>query len=450
MAAGWADVIDAVRNSARVCSPFVLLAGPASAADQMKCSMIYAADRLAPSQTPLWQGERAAHDRIRLAYLSGDFREHPMSHLTAGMFEQHDRSRFETIAISYGEDDGSAMRARVTRAFDRFFDVRHKPDPEIANLIRELEVDIAVDLTGYTAGMRANVLVQRPAPVQASYMGYPGTMGVDFIDYIIADRIVIPPEDQAFYVEQIAYLPDSYYATDASRSVAGETPTRADAGLPETGFVFCSFNNSFKITPDIFEVWMRLLRELDGSVLWLLEANASCANNLRSEACARGVAPDRLVFAPRIASADHLARHRLADLFLDTIYYGAHTTATDALFTGLPVLTCMGGTFASRVAASLLTAVGMPELITDSLGEYEALALDLARSPERLSALRAKLEADRARFPLFNTQLFTRRMRVRLRGNVGSAPKRHAAANFQRGIRAALRRQRWSENRRIA
>jgi protein O-GlcNAc transferase len=410
IAAGWADVIEAVRNSARVCSPFVLLASPASAADQMKCSMIYAADRLAPGQAPLWRGERAAHDRIRLAYLSGDLREHPMSHLTAGMFEQHDHSRFETIAISYGEDDGSAMRARVTRAFDRFIDVRHKPDPEIAGLIRELEIDIAVDLTGYTAGMRPNVLVQRPAPLQASYMGYPGTLGADFIDYIIADRIVIPPEHQKFYSERIAYLPDSYFVTDASRPVADATPTRADAGLPESGFVFCSFNNSFKITPEIFGVWMRLLRAVDGSVLWLLRTNESCVENLRTEANTRGVAPDRLIFAPRIASAEHLARHRLADLFLDTIYYGAHTTATDALFVGLPVVTCLGSTFTGRVAASLLEAVGMPELIASSLAEYEALALDLARNPERLSALRAKLDANRVSSPLFDTTLFTQRM----------------------------------------
>ena len=283
-------------------------------------------------------------------------------------------------------------------------------DPEIARLIRELEIDIAVDLTGYTAGMRANVLVQRPAPLQLSYVGYPGTLGADFIDYILADRIVIPDEHREFYTEQIAYLPPSYLVTDGSHRIADVTPTRAVAGLPERGFVFCSFNNSFKITPEIFDVWMRLLRGVDGSVLWLLGANAACVESLRSEANARGVAPDRLVFAPRIAVAEHLARHRLADLFLDTIYYGAHTTASDALFVGLPVLTCLGSTFTSRVAASLLDAVGMPELITHSLAEYEATAMELANDRDRLAVLRAKLMRNRSSFPLFDTKAFTRRL----------------------------------------
>jgi predicted O-linked N-acetylglucosamine transferase (SPINDLY family) len=410
MTEGWSKVIHALQGGARVSSPFALLATPASAADQMTCSVIYATDRFPPGQTPLWRGERTSHDRLRLAYLSGDFRDHAFPHLAAAMWERHDRTHFETVAISYGVDDGSAMRARLTRAFEHFIDVRHKSDPDIARLIREMEIDIAVDLTGYTAGMRANVLVQRPAPLQLSYVGYPGTMGAEFIDYIVADPVVIPPEHQRFYTEQIAYLPPSYLVTDGSHRIADVTPTRAQAGLPEHGFVFCSFNNSFKITPDIFDVWMRLLRAVDGSVLWLLAANASGVENLRSEAAARGVAPDRLVFAPRIAVAEHLARHRLADLFLDTIYYGAHTTASDALFAGLPVLTCLGSTFTGRVAASLLNAVGLPELIASSLAEYEAMAIGLARNRERLAALQAKLRRQRLSFPLFDTESFTRRL----------------------------------------
>ena len=410
MAEGWSKVISALQDGARVCPPFALLGSPASAADQLTCSTIYAAHRFPPATTPLSRGERTPHDRLRVAYLSADFRDHAFPHLAAGLWERHDRTRFEIFAISYGVDDGSAMRARLMRAFERFVDVRSMSDPEIARLMRELEIDIAVDLTGYTAGMRANVLVQRPAPLQLSYVGYPGTMGADFIDYIVADPIVIPPEHQKFYSEQIAYLPPSYLVTDGGHRIADVMPTRAQAGLPEHGFVFCSFNNSFKITPDIFDVWMRLLRGVDGSVLWLLGANASCVENLRSEARARGVAPDRLVFAPRIAVPEHLARHRLADLFLDTIYYGAHTTASDALFAGLPVLTCLGSTFTSRVAASLLNAVGLPELIANSLAEYEAAAMALAHDHDRLAALRDKLLLNRLSFPLFNTESFTRHL----------------------------------------
>jgi predicted O-linked N-acetylglucosamine transferase (SPINDLY family) len=405
---GWSKVIRALRDDARVSTPFALLASPASAADHRKCSMIYAANRIPPAATQSWRGERASHERIRVAYLSDDFREHPTSHLAAGLFEHHDRTRFETIGISYGVDDGSAMRARVSRAFDRFVDVRHKSDPAIARLIRELEVDIAIDLMGYTAGMRANLLVQRPAPLQVSYLGYPGTMGAEFIDYILADHVVIPQEHRKFYTEQIAYLPGCYQTTDAGRPVADATPSRGAAGLPAHGFVFCCFNNSFKITPEIFDVWMRLLRAVEGSVLWLLEGSVSCVRNLRREADARGVAPDRVVFAPRIASAEHLARQRLADLFLDTIYYGAHTTASDALFVGLPVVTHLGATFPSRVAASLLHAVGLPELIAGSLADYEAMAMDLARNHEQLAALRCKLMRQRLSFPLFDTGSFTR------------------------------------------
>jgi protein O-GlcNAc transferase len=408
LSAGWSRAISGLPDGARVTSPFALLASAASAADHLTCSRIYAADRFLPTRTPRWCGERASHRRIRIGYLSSDFREHATAHLAAGLFEHHDRARFETIALSSGKDDGSPMRARLAAAFDRFIDIQRKSDPEVTELIRELEIDIAVDLNGYTTGTRVGVLAQRPAPLQVNYLGYPGTLGADFIDYIIADRIVIPPEHQEFYTERVAYLPGSYQANDARRRIADVTPTRADVGLPAKGFVFCSFNNAFKITPEIFEVWMRLLSAVDDSVLWLLEANASCADNLRSEARRRDVAPDRIVFAPRMALAEHLARHRLADLFLDTIYYGAHTTASDALWAGLPVLTRLGSTFSGRVAASLITAAGMPELIVGSLAEYEALALNLARDSARLSALRAKLDRNRSGCPLFNTELFTR------------------------------------------
>jgi predicted O-linked N-acetylglucosamine transferase (SPINDLY family) len=278
----------------------------------------------------------------------------------------------------------------------------------VANLIRTLEIDIAVDRNGYNRGARSQILALRPAPIQVSYLAYPGTMGAEYIDYLIADRVVIPAEHQAFYTERVVYLPDSYQVNDSTRRIAERTPTRAEIGLPERGFVFCSFNANYKITPEIFEVWMQLLRQSECSVLWLLEGNAVASVNLRREATARGIAPDRLVFAPRLKLEDHLARHRLADLFLDTLPYGAHTTASDALWAGLPVLTCLGTTFAGRVAASLLHAIGLPELITHSLDEYASLALGLAADRTRLAMIKDKLARNRPNFALFDAHRFRR------------------------------------------
>jgi predicted O-linked N-acetylglucosamine transferase (SPINDLY family) len=326
----------------------------------------------------------------------------------AGLFEHHDRSRFETTALSYGPAVESDMRRRLQGSFDRFFDVRMQADWDVAVLIRRLEIDIAVDLKGLTGRARTNILARRAAPIQVSYIGYPGTMGADYIDYIIADRWVIPEPDRQWYSEKIVYLPDSYQANDSKRRIADRAPTRIEAGLPQTGFVFCSFNATYKISPDIFTLWMRLLRAIDGSVLWLIEENAVAVDNLRREAMERGVSPERLIFAPKISTDAHLARQRLADLFLDTLPYNAHTTASDALWAGLPVLTCPRSTFAGRVGASLLHAVGLPEMITASLEEYEALALRLARDPALLASLKAKLASNRLKCPLFDTQRFTR------------------------------------------
>ena len=328
-------------------------------------------------------GERYRHDRIRVAYLSADYHSHATSQLAAGLFDTHDKNRFETVAISFGPDDTSAMRGRLMRAFDRFIDVRDKSDGAAAALIREMEIDIAVDLKGFTQDGRPGILALRPAPVQVNYLGHPGTMGARYIDYLIADRRIVPDGHERHYSEKIVYLPDSYQANDRKRRIAERTPTRADEGLPETGFVFCSFNGSFKITPELFDIWMRLLKAVEGSVLWLLDDNPAAVRNLKREAEARGVSTQRLIFAPRRPVEEHLARHRLADLFLDTLPCNAHTTASDALWAGLPVLTCTGDTFAGRVAASLLSAVGLPELITDSLPSYEALAMKLARDPRR-------------------------------------------------------------------
>lgn len=349
---------------------------------------------------------RKDHDRIRLAYLSSDFRSHPVAMLILELFERHDRARFEVIAISLGPDDRSAYRARAEKAFDHFVDARDLTDGDIAALIVEMEVDILVDLNGHTQGARLGILARKAAPVQVNYLGYPGTIGADFMDYIIADRILVPVAEEVFYSEKIAALPVTYLP--GTSKPMGETPTRAQCGLPEKGFVFCAFNNAFKITPDVFDIWMRLLQQIEGSILWLRGPSDLARANLQREAQSRGVAAERLIFAPHVEKPeDHLARHRLADIFLDTLYYNAHTTASDALWCGLPVVTCRGKSFAGRVGTSLLAAIDLPELITESPQEYENLARDLARDPVRLAALKQKLADNRTRAPLFDIARFT-------------------------------------------
>jgi len=348
------------------------------------------------------------HEKIRLGYYSADFHNHATAHLTAELFERHDRDKFELIAFSFGPDRPDAVRARLVSAFDHFLDVRQHADAEIAALSRQLEIDIAVDLKGYTQDSRAGIFACRAAPVQVNYLGYPGTMAADYMDYIVGDDVVIPEAEYANYAEQVVALPSSYQVNDSQRKIADRTFTRAELGLPENGFVFCCFNNNFKILPDTFNIWMRILLRVASSVLWLFEDNPIAADNLRAQAARRGVAPDRLIFAPRVQLAEHLARHRAADLFLDTLPYNAHTTASDALWAGLPVLTCAGRAFAGRVAASLLTAVDMPELITTTMGDYEELAVALAKTPARLEALKRKLSANLRTTPLFDAGQFTR------------------------------------------
>jgi protein O-GlcNAc transferase len=377
--------------------------------DQAQTMRILARDKF-PPVPPLWRGERYRNERIRLAYVSADFHAHATATLMAGVFEHHDHRRFETVAISFGPNNRSPMRARLERGFDRFMDVSAQSDTQIAALLRQAEIDIVVDLKGYTSEARPAIFSFRPAPVQINFLGYPGTMGADFLDYLLADRFTVPPAHEVFYSEKIVRLPDGYQPNDRTRVAATEVPTRGQAGLPETGFVFCCFNNSFKIQPFLFDIWMRLLRERNGSVLWLLADNETASVNFKREAAARGVDAARLVFAPRMPQERHLARQRLADIFLDTLPYNAHTTASDALWVGLPVLTCMGGTFAGRAAASVLHAAGLPELVTHSLEEYEATALALARDPQRLSEIRAKLARNRDTHPLFDATRFTRHL----------------------------------------
>ena len=408
-------LVRAITGGTHVAQPFTLLPIAAGPAVQRRCAELFIADRY-PAAAPVWRGERYGHERIRVGYVSGDLREHPVAVLAAGLFEHHDRSRFETIAISFGSFEPDRMTERLKGAFERFIDVRGQGDREIAALLRELEIDIAVDLNGVTGDARPNIFAARPAPVQVNYLGYAGTLGANYWDYIVADRFVIPEELHDQYGEQVVSLPGSFMPNDDGRKISTQTPSRREAGLPEHGFVFCCFNNSYKFTPDAFEVWMRLLREVEGSVLWLSASNPGATQNLRREAEKRGVPAERLIFARRVASnEDHLARLKLADLFLDTLYYNAHTTACDALWAGLPLITHPGQTFASRVAGSLLTAVGLPELIAPSLAEYEALALQLAREPEWLAAIREKLVRNRTIYPLFNTDRFTRHMEAAYR-----------------------------------
>ena len=396
-------VLTAAEAGELVADPFVFLSLSNSPAAQLRLTQNYAREEHPAAAPPLWTGRRYRHERIRVAYVSADFREHAVAYLIAGLFEAHGRSRFEITVMALNPDNGDAMRARIARAADRFVDASRISDREAAEIIADSETDIAVDLMGYTQGSRPGIFAWRPAPIQVNYLGYPATMGASYIDYIVADRIVIPEDDRRFYAEQVVHLPDAYQVNDAKRQIADDTPTRREAGLPESGFVFCSFHTNYKITPVVFNIWMDLLREVEGSVLWLLEDSETTVANLRREAQERGVAASRLVFAPRMALPHHLARHRLADISLDTLPYNAHTTASDALWAGLPIITCPGNTFAGRVAASLLHAAGLPELITTNLAEYAALALKLAREPARLAVLKTKLAGNRDRCALFDT-----------------------------------------------
>jgi predicted O-linked N-acetylglucosamine transferase (SPINDLY family) len=348
---------------------------------------------------------RPADGRIRLAYLSADFHSHATAHLMADLFERHDRRRFDVIGISFGADTGGAMRQRLERGFDRFLDVREKSDADIAALLRQMPIDIAVDLKGYTQDARPAIFAHRPAPVQVSYLGYPGMMAADCYDYVLGDPVVLPHAQQPYWDEKIVHLPDSYQCNDPARAHPASM-SRAEAGLPQSGFVFASFNNHFKIDRPFFESWMRLLAANPGSLLWLLDDSAN--DELRAHARARGIDPARLVFAPKLDIASHLRRLPLIDVMLDTLPCGAHTTASDALWMGVPMLTCLGQSFAGRVAASLLTALRCPELIAHTLDEYEALALDLARNGQKLDALKAKIAANRLTAPLFDAARFCR------------------------------------------
>jgi len=352
--------------------------------------------------------------RLRIGYFSTDFHDHAVMHLAAGLFEHHDKARFEIHAFNYSARPEDAMRQRIARAVDQFHSLAKHSDSAIADIAAGFNIDIAVDLSGHTQDARLGILAHRPAPIQITYLGYPGTTGADFIDYLIADRFVIPddgPEDeQKSCTENLIFMPDCYQVNDDRRPIASTRPTKAELGLPERGVVFCCFNNTFKISPREFDIWMRLLAANDGAVLWLLNTNPWAKANLQAHASSRGINPDRLIFAPLVSAADHLARHDAADMFLDTFNYNAHTTASDALRCGLPVITKAGRGFPARVAGSLLSTLGLPELITQTEAEYESLAMALARDPARLVEVKTKIAQNLKTAPLFNTGLFTRHL----------------------------------------
>ena len=391
--------------------PFPLLAMPLAPRLLFNAARRWAEDltlRAGPPPPPCTAVPRPRGARLRVGFVSSDFREHPMASLLVECWERIDRTRIETFAYSLLPAEPSPTGRRIAQAFEHFVDVGAEPAPVVARRITEDAIDVLIDLNGYTTYAKSEIFALKPAPVQISWLGYLGTLGADWYDYVLADRFACPPALQPFFTERFLYLPDCYCPSDTKRPVAASPPGRAACGLPEQGFVFCCFNNSYKILPSVFDVWMRLLTELPGSVLWLAPGNDAARENLCREAHARGVDPSRLVFAPRMSLAEHLARHAHADLFLDTAPYNAGTTANDALFMGVPVLTCAGETMANRVAGSQLSAIGLPELVTTSLGEYEALALALARDPTRLRLYRERLRANRTTHPLFDMARFTR------------------------------------------
>ena len=395
-------------------SPLAFVAIPgATAKEQKQCAEQWVrggmASLLQQRARLGFQYHRASGDKISIGYLSADFRQHPVSFLMAEVLELHDRARFHVTAYSYGPDDGSAMRGRIQRACDAFVDIRNDDYEGAAKKIHADQIDILVDLTGHTQDSRTDILALRPAPIQVNYLGYPGTMGADFIDYLIADRFIVPPQSRQHYTEQVAWLPDCFQANDRTRPRPA-TPGRAACGLPEDGFVFCCFNQTAKITPEVFDIWCRLLRAVPGSVLWLPASNRHAGGNLRREAEQRGIDSSQLIMAPLMHRDEHLARLQCADLFLDTLPFNAGTTCSDALWMGLPVITCAGDAFASRMAGSLLTSIGTPELITYTLDDYYELALKLATSTELLAGLRQKISANRDTAPLFDSPRFTRNL----------------------------------------
>jgi predicted O-linked N-acetylglucosamine transferase (SPINDLY family) len=401
-----------IQSNVKASPCLAVLALPIGLNEQFQAAQIWSTDKYALNLSlgPIIKSARKS--KIRIGYYSADFHKHATTYLMAELFERHDKDKFELIAFSYGPITKDEMQVRICKAFDQFTNVAAMSDKAIAQLSRELGIDIAIDLKGLTQETRLGIFSHKAAPIQVSYLGYPGTLGVNYIDYIIADKTLIPPESQKYYSEKIVYLPNSYQVNDRQRVIGSTQFTKQELGLHQEAFVFCCFNNNYKITPLVFDSWVRILKAVDKSVLWLLGDNQTAAKNLRKEAHLRGLDTARLIFAKRMDLPEHLARHKVADLFLDTLPCNAHTTASDALWAGLPVLTCMGESFASRVAGSLLNAIELPELVTTTQKEYEELAIELATNPAKLRGIKDKLERNRFTTPLFDTSLFTKHIEV--------------------------------------
>ena len=398
---------DGIKLGERVAEPFGYQAVSFSEANLFKCANIFCSALFPPNLINL---KKFKHEKIRVGYLCGEFRQQATSILLSRVWELHDQSKFEIYAFDTVGGDGSNYRKRIENSFSKILDISKKSTQDISNLITAHEIDILVNLNGYFGHIRQDVFAMRPAPIQVNFLGFPGTLGCEYIDYLIADKIVIPEISKQWYSEKIIYLPNSYQANDDDRKISSKIYSRIDQGLPDNSFIFCCFNNTYKITPGIFDIWMRILNSVQNSVLWLLESNEHSTINLKKEAIKRGVNENRIIFAKRLSIDEHLSRHRLADLFLDTIPYNAHTTASDALWSGVPVLTCLGSTFPGRVSSSLLHAIGLPELIAPSLTEYETMAIDLAKNPHKLSTIRLKLQENSKIFPLFNSNLYTQNL----------------------------------------
>lgn len=399
--------IEGLAKQKKIMPPFAALGLIDYSALHLLCSKIFTNTKYPKSGSYFNFINASEVKKIRIGYFSADFHNHATMHLMAQVFELHDPKKFEIYGFSFGPNIQDEMRVRVSKSFYKFVDVSESSDIQIANMSRDWGIDIAVDLKGHTKDSRTGIFAEGAAPIQISYLGYPGTMGAEYIDYIIADRIVIPEECQAYYSEKVIYLPHCYQVNDSNRKISNKKFSKEQLGLPSSGFIFCCFNNNYKITPEVFECWMRILQAVEGSVLWLLEDNEFASNNLRLEARSKGISSDRLIFASRMPADEHLARHQFADLFLDTYPCNAHTTASDSLWAGLPVLTLMGESFASRVAASLLNTLNLKELITQSLIAYEKRAIQLAMQPSQLDEIKKKLSKSILNSPLFRTKTFT-------------------------------------------
>ncbi len=416
---GYDDLLKAilvgVSQGKRACKTLGFMAMADNPEMHLIAAKTFAEHHYPAKNIELYQGEIYSHQRIRIGYVSPDLREHPVGHLMAGIFEHHDKSKFEVFSYSLGINDGSRLRDRIQTASDHFIDASTMSPLGVAKLIKEHEIDLVVDLAGYTSDAMPDIYSYRPAPAHVGFLGYPGTLGTKYVDYILADSVIIPVGHERYYTEKVIRMPNAYLPTDNTLKIADRTPTREECGLPAEGKVLCSFSHDYKIQPYIFQVWLNILKKVDKSVLWLVSRSEMTKANLKKRFEENGLDPDRLIFAQRVPKIeDHLARYRLADVFLDTYPYNAHTTAADALWSGLPVVTLLGNSFASRVASSLNSAIGMPELIGKDLAEYEDIALKLVTDDDYNKQVKTKLQKNRLHYPLFDTERFCRDLEIKL------------------------------------